>query len=48
MHTAAGDLYEMAAEPRRERAPKKAPIHLIRCRVYNAEKPVIVIAETKF
>ncbi|CAH2037053.1 unnamed protein product, partial [Iphiclides podalirius] len=39
MHTEAGDLYAMAAEPRRERAPKKPPIHLIRCRVYNAEKP---------
>ncbi|CAG4937259.1 unnamed protein product [Parnassius apollo] len=39
MHTAAGDLYEVAAEPRRERLPKKAPIQLIRCHVYNTDKP---------
>ncbi|XP_068631889.1 histone H2A deubiquitinase MYSM1-like [Battus philenor] len=39
MHTPAGDLYEVAAEPRRERAPKKAPIHLLQCRVYNVDKP---------
>lgn len=40
MHTEAGDLYQIAAEPRKERAPRKPPIHLIQCRVYNAEKPV--------
>ncbi|XP_013171933.1 PREDICTED: histone H2A deubiquitinase MYSM1-like [Papilio xuthus] len=39
MHTAAGDLYEVAPEPRRERPPRKPPIHLIRCRVYNDDKP---------
>ncbi|KPJ12694.1 Histone H2A deubiquitinase MYSM1 [Papilio machaon] len=39
MHTAAGDMYEVAPEPRRERPPRKPPIHLIRCRVYNDDKP---------
>lgn len=40
MHTDSGDLYEIAPEPRKERAPKKQPVPLIHCRVYNAEKPV--------
>ncbi|XP_039754296.1 uncharacterized protein LOC120629420 isoform X2 [Pararge aegeria] len=39
MHTEAGDLYEIAQEPRKERAPKKPPIHLLQCRLYNDEKP---------
>ncbi|KAJ8729894.1 hypothetical protein PYW07_016932 [Mythimna separata] len=39
MHTEAGDLFAVGAEPRRERAPRKQPIQLLHCRVYNAEKP---------
>ncbi|XP_072931699.1 uncharacterized protein [Epargyreus clarus] len=38
-HTAAGDVYQLRAEPRRERAPRPPPVHLIPCRVYNAERP---------
>lgn len=40
MHTEAGDMYEVGTEPKKERQSKKQPVHLIRCRVYNAEKPV--------
>ncbi|XP_021207831.1 histone H2A deubiquitinase MYSM1 isoform X3 [Bombyx mori] len=39
MHTEAGDLYRVQAEPRRERAPRRPPIHLMQCRVYSAERP---------
>ncbi|KAG6452116.1 hypothetical protein O3G_MSEX007476 [Manduca sexta] len=39
MHTDSGDLYTVGEEPKRERHPKKQPIHLIQCRVYNADKP---------
>ncbi|XP_049869488.1 uncharacterized protein LOC126369217 isoform X2 [Pectinophora gossypiella] len=41
MHTAAGDLYSVAAEPRRERVKKPADHaeHLIQCRMYNNDKP---------
>ncbi|XP_013143764.1 PREDICTED: histone H2A deubiquitinase MYSM1-like [Papilio polytes] len=39
MHTAAGDLYEVSREPRRERPPRNIPVQLIRCLVYNDDKP---------
>ncbi|XP_063825310.1 uncharacterized protein LOC135074859 [Ostrinia nubilalis] len=39
MHTAAGDLLSRADEPRKPRAPRKQPVHLIPCRMYNAENP---------
>ncbi|XP_022831217.1 uncharacterized protein LOC111359797 isoform X2 [Spodoptera litura] len=39
MHTEAGDLVALGAEPRRGRAPRKTPVQLLHCRVYNAEKP---------
>lgn len=40
MHTESGDLVALGAEPRRGRAPRKMPVQLLHCRVYNAEKPV--------
>ncbi|KAJ2939744.1 hypothetical protein O0L34_g17935 [Tuta absoluta] len=40
MHTEAGDLYEVGAEPKKERAPKKPPpVHLIQCRLYTSDRP---------
>lgn len=40
MHTATGDLYAVAPEPRRERAPRRQHVQLIPCRLYNSEHPV--------
>ncbi|KAJ0177415.1 hypothetical protein K1T71_007424 [Dendrolimus kikuchii] len=39
MHTESGDLYEVSTEPKREKQPRKQAIHLIQCRVYNANRP---------
>ncbi|CAG9785928.1 unnamed protein product [Diatraea saccharalis] len=39
MHTESGDLVEVASEPRKERQTRKQPIHLIECRIYNADRP---------
>ncbi|CAH0579474.1 unnamed protein product [Chrysodeixis includens] len=39
MHTAAGDLFAVGAEPRRERAPRKPHVQLLRCRTYSADRP---------
>lgn len=40
MHTEAGDLLALGAEPRRERAPRRQPVQLLRCRTYSADRPV--------
>ncbi|KAI5652095.1 histone H2A deubiquitinase MYSM1 isoform X1 [Phthorimaea operculella] len=42
MHTEAGDLYEVGAEPKKERTVKKPappPVHLIQCRLYSTDRP---------
>ncbi|XP_052740067.1 uncharacterized protein LOC112050509 isoform X2 [Bicyclus anynana] len=39
MHTAAGDLYSVGREPRKERAPRPPPVQLIQCRLYSDDKP---------
>ncbi|XP_063893566.1 uncharacterized protein LOC110372082 isoform X4 [Helicoverpa armigera] len=39
MHTAAGDLYAVGAEPRRVRVSRPPPVQLLQCRLYSADKP---------
>ncbi|XP_026728983.1 uncharacterized protein LOC113494740 isoform X2 [Trichoplusia ni] len=39
MHTEAGDLFAVGAEPRRERPPRKQHVQLLRCRTYSADRP---------
>nr|XP_049699786.1 uncharacterized protein LOC110372082 isoform X1 [Helicoverpa armigera] len=39
MHTAAGDLYAVGAEPRRVRVSRPPPVQLLHCRLYSADKP---------
>ncbi|XP_037964922.2 uncharacterized protein LOC105395558 [Plutella xylostella] len=40
MHTAGGDLVAVGAEPRQPRKPPRAaPVSLIQCRMYNADRP---------
>ncbi|XP_013200016.2 uncharacterized protein LOC106142693 isoform X2 [Amyelois transitella] len=39
MHTLEGDLLETSAEPRRPPRRAAPPVPLVRCRVYNAERP---------